>query len=91
MRIASTLAFVLLFVGDALAATLTPPEPAIYIVPAAGFQTSLMAAMQKSMFRFALSGRDRHVVPLGIHSYSGKGPNYGKQICAVFICGLYWD
>ncbi len=52
MRIASTLAFVLLLVGGALAATLTPPEPAIYIVPAAGFQTSLMAAMQKKHVPF---------------------------------------
>ena len=47
MKIASISALLLLCVSGALAATLAPSEPAIYIVPANGFQTSLMAAMQK--------------------------------------------
>jgi len=52
MKIASISALLLLCVSGALAATLAPSEPAIYIVPANGFQTSLMAAMQKNTFLF---------------------------------------
>jgi hypothetical protein len=56
MKIASTLAFFLLVAGGALAATQPTMKPAIYIAiaPADGFQTSLMAAMQKKQVPVSL-------------------------------------
>lgn len=47
MKIALISVLLLLVGSGARAATPVPSEPAIYIVPANGFQTSLMAAMQK--------------------------------------------
>jgi TolB-like protein len=47
MKIAPMTAFLFLAVSGALATTQVKPKPAIYIVPANGFQMSLTAAMQK--------------------------------------------
>ncbi len=54
MKIASISVLLLLVGSGALAATLAPSKPALYIVPANGFQTSLMAAMQKKQVPVSL-------------------------------------